>query len=172
MSRLRRTLVALLIASTALFAVGVRLERFESDTHVEPASTEAAETGAELEGAHSESGEEAGDSHTETAAEAEGKNERVLGVDLESTPVIVIAVVASLTLGGLTASGLGRLPGVVLAVAAIALAWAALDVREVVHQLDESHAGIALVAIGVAALHLAAAAVSARLSERARASPP
>jgi hypothetical protein len=167
-SRLRWALVALLVASTALLAVGASLERSEGDTHVEPASAEAAETGAEPEGAHSESGE----GHTEPAGEAEAENERVLGVDLESTPSIVIAVVAGLALAGLTTSRLGRLPGFLLAVAAIALAWAALDVREVVHQLDESHTGIALVAIGVAALHLAAAAVSGRLFQRARASPP
>ena len=47
-----------------------------------------------------------------------------------------------------------------LAVGVIALVWAVLDVREVVHQLDESRTGIALLAIGAALLHLAAAAVA------------
>lgn len=55
-----------------------------------------------------------------------------------------------------------------LAVAAIALAWAALDVREVVHQLDESNTGLVLIAIGIAILHAAAAGLAARLAARAR----
>jgi hypothetical protein len=40
------------------------------------------------------------------------------------------------------------------------LAFAALDVREVVHQLDEHARGLALLAGTVAALHLAAAAAA------------
>ena len=51
-----------------------------------------------------------------------------------------------------------------IAVALIAIAWAALDVREVVHQLDESRTGIAVIAIAVAVLHLARGA--ARRSHR------
>jgi hypothetical protein len=47
-------------------------------------------------------------------------------------------------------------------IAVIALAWAALDVRETVHQLDESHTGIAILAGVVAVLHLAAAAIARR----------
>jgi hypothetical protein len=45
-SRLRWTLVALLVVSTALFAVGVSAERSQSDTHVDSV-TQTAETGAE-----------------------------------------------------------------------------------------------------------------------------
>jgi hypothetical protein len=92
----------------------------------------------------------------------------VLGVDLESTPLIVLAVLAGLGLAALTATQLGRRRGFLLAVVAIALAWALLDLHEVVHQLDESRTGIALVAIAVAGLHLAAAVVSGRLVERPR----
>jgi hypothetical protein len=55
-----------------------------------------------------------------------------------------------------------------VAVAPIALAWAAFDVREVVHQLDESNTGVALLAMLIALLHLAATAVSGRLAERTR----
>ena len=43
----------------------------------------------------------------------------------------------------------------------IAVAWAALDVREVVHQFDESRSGIAV-------LHLTAAALAGVLAARAR----
>ena len=60
MSLLRWALVALLVASTALFAVGVIAERSDADTHGEPASAEAGEhrEGAvEPEGAHQEGAE-------------------------------------------------------------------------------------------------------------------
>src|SRR5256885_716382 len=59
MSPLRWTLVALLIASTALFAVGAIAERSSRDTHSEPAAAHAAETGSESGepgGAHGEGG--------------------------------------------------------------------------------------------------------------------
>ena len=177
MSRLRWTLVALLVASTALFAVGVSAERSDSDTHVEPATARHTESGAEPGSAHDETGEtgeaNAGEAHSEPAAgETDSEDERVLGVDLESAPLIVLAVLAGLTLAMLTATRFGRLRGFLLAVAAIALVWAVLDVREVVHQLDESRAGVALVALSVAVLHLAAAAVSGRLARRAEARTP
>jgi hypothetical protein len=60
----------------------------------------------------------------------------VLGVDLESTPLIALAVLAGLGLAAVTATRVGRLRGFLVTVAAIALVWALLDVREVVHQLD------------------------------------
>jgi hypothetical protein len=66
----------------------------------------------------------------------------------------------------LTATRLGRLRGFLLAVTVIALLWAALDVREVIHQLDESRTGIAVVAMTVAVLHVAAAVVSGRLARQ------
>ena len=175
MSPLRWTLVALLLASTALFAVGVIAERSTANEHSEPASTHIGESGeptGEPAGAHEEgegsSADEprhaegaAGETHTET-------NEAVLGVNVESTPLIVLAVIFGLALAALTASRLGRLPAVLLAVAVIALAWAALDVREVVHQLDESRTGIAIVAIVVTVLHLAAALLAGTMAMRAR----
>jgi hypothetical protein len=175
-SRLRWTLVALLVASTALFAVGVTAERSDSDTHVDVTTPQAEATGTEQEGAHDESGEsgetEAGEAHSETASgETDPEDERVLGVDLESTPLLVLAVLAGLGLAGLTATRLGRLRGFLLAVMAIALVWAVLDVREVVHQFDESRTGVALLAISVAVLHLAAA-VSGRLAQQTGAQAP
>jgi hypothetical protein len=45
--------------------------------------------------------------------------------------------------------------------------FAALDVREVVHQLDESKGGLALLAGVVAVCHLAAAAVAALMGRSA-----
>jgi hypothetical protein len=166
MSPRRWTLVALLVASTALFAVAVIVERSNSDTHTEPTSAHVGEAGEVPAGEHAEGGEghdetTAGDAHTAT-------NEAVLGVNIESTPLIVLAVIFGLALAALAAAPFGGLPAVLLAVALIALAWAALDVREVVHQLDESRTGIALLAIIVAVLHLATAQLAGRIAVRAR----
>jgi len=158
MSRLRWTLVALLVTSTALFAAGVIAERSDADTHAEPASVHT-ESVDQLEAAeHREAGEE----QAET-------DETLFGIDVESTPLVVLAVIAGLALAAVVATRLGTRPGVLAAIAVAALAWAALDAREAFHQLDESHTDIAVVAIVVALLHLAAAAVAARLAAQATA---
>jgi hypothetical protein len=157
MRRLRWALVALLVVSTALFAVGVLAERSDADENSEAPAVHAEEQG-EPDGAHAEQGEA-----RETSAES---NETLLGTDVESTPLVVLAVVLGLALAALAATRFGKVAGVLLAIALIALVWAALDVREVLHQADESRTGVALVAAGVASLHLATAAVAARLSSR------
>jgi hypothetical protein len=174
-SPLRWTLVALLVGSTALFAVAVIAEHSSTEPYTGPASAHVGESGeaagepanAHEEGEGSNAGEAghaegtAGETHTDT-------NEAVLGVDIESTPLIVLAVVFGLALAALAATRFGRLPAVLVAVAAVALAWAALDVREVVHQLDESRTGIAVVAIVVAVLHLAVALLAGAMAARER----
>jgi hypothetical protein len=151
-SPLRWILVALLVASTALFAVGVIAERSDAG---EPATV------------HSESADEG--AHADKNAAGDSR-EVVLGVDVESTPLVVVAVIVGLALAVLAATRLGELAGVLAAIALIALAWAALDVREVLHQADESRTAVALVAATVAALHLAVAPVAAlsRSAPRAR----
>jgi hypothetical protein len=145
MSRLRWTLVVLLAVSTLLFGAGVIAERSGTGTHVGSAASHAEE------GGHAE-------------AEGQAENERVLGVDVESTPLAVLAVLAGLGLAALAAGRAGRLRSFLLALVVIVLVWAALDIREVVHQLDESRTGVAALALAVAVLHLAAAAVSGRLA--------
>jgi hypothetical protein len=102
------------------------------------------------------------------AGRFDGTGERTVGVDLESTPIVALALVAGLGLAALTATRAGRLRAFLIAVALIAAAWAALDVREVVHQLEEARTDIALIAAAVAALHLAAAAVGGRLARSPR----
>jgi hypothetical protein len=178
MSPLRWTLVGLLVASTALFAVGVIAERSSTDTHTEPAAAHAAETGGETgepAAAHSEGGASeataSGDAgHVESATE-HAESERLLGVDVESTPLVVLAVLAGLALAAVAASRIGLRRGFLLAVVVIGLAGAALDIREVVHQRDESRTGVAVVAMAVAALHLTVAAISGRLATQPPATP-
>jgi hypothetical protein len=150
MTPLRRALIALLAVATILFAIGVTAERAAGHTESPAVHAE-------------EGGEESGAEPAETHA----TESRLLGVDVESTPAIALAVAAGLGLALLTATKLGRKRAFLLVIAAIALAWAALDVREVAHQIDESRTGIALVAGAVAALHLAAAFVAVQLSRRA-----
>jgi hypothetical protein len=148
---LRLTLIALLVVSTALFAAGAIAERSSrADEHAEPAVHESGES----------------------PAEAESAGERLLGIDTESTPLLVLAVIGGLALAALAATRRGRLASVLLAIAVIAVIWAALDAREAVHQLDEARTGIAAIAIVVAAGHLSAAAIAARLASRARRAGP
>jgi hypothetical protein len=115
-SPLRWTLVALLVASTALFAVGLIAERSSTDAHTEPASAHVGESGEAARGRTSAHEEREGSSAGE-AGHAEGaagethadRNEAVRGVDIESTPLIVLAVVLGLALAALAATRFGRL---------------------------------------------------------------
>ena len=167
---LRPLLVGLIVVATALFVVGVAIER---------GSGEAGHHGAAVatpSGAHDESaGEQAGrevagaESKGEAAgSEAGGESElRPLGIDVEAWPFVVLAAVVSLAL----ALGVWLRPGTrwLLALVAVAmLAFGVLDVREVFHQLDVDENGLAILAGGVAALHLAAALVAATMASRTR----
>jgi hypothetical protein len=166
----RRALVVVITAATVLLVVGVALER-DARTH------EALRTSGEVAPVRhaaqsgvfgSESGEtgESTENGTVSGAPPRGErvreesSERLLGVDPESTGVLLLAVVASLLL----AAAVWRTgtPGLLALVAVVMAAAAALDVREVVHQIGESRAGLTLLAALVAALHLAAAALAAR----------
>jgi hypothetical protein len=163
----RLVLVVLLVASTAAFVVGVSVERSSGDSHDEPSG--AAELSEPAESGEQHAEEEAEEEPSQTGAEArsdearaeadEDEDERVLGVDLEATPFVVLA--AALSLGLALAVWLRPGWGPLLApVAAAMVVFAALDVREVVHQLDEDNGGLAVLAGLVAALHVAAALVA------------
>jgi len=185
-------LVALILASTAAFVVGVLLERHQTnnesgETPAHRAAESGAPTGESREGSgsgeSSESGEsepttspKAGKATGETAAQRERgghveSSEKLLGVNPESTGLLTVAVVVSLLLAA-AVWWRGGSP-LVLGVVALALAaFAALDVREVVHQVNESRAGLALLAGVVAALHGAAALLAGRAAVAARGAPP
>ncbi len=169
----RSFLVGLIVAATATLVIGVVLERNAGETHPPEATApeskpapsgegEAApgvETGPKEE---TNGGEARGEAKAHVAEEASGSESdaRVLGVDLESRPFVILAALASL---GLAAAAWVR-PRWILLFVAIALAmlvFASLDVREVTHQLDENRDGLAILAGVVAALHLGAALVAA-----------
>jgi hypothetical protein len=199
----RRTVVALILAATVLFVVGIVLEKNTGEHHsdsiaqaAETAAEHAAESGGSAEatttksppakrqksaegtvgGAPSETqvehaGESAGENHGETGGEAHGESgndERVLGINYESTPLVILAVLASLGLAAVV--WIARSSWFLLLVAAVMLAFAVFDVAEVFHQVDRDEAGIAVLAGFVAALHLGAGLGSARLRREPAAS--
>src|SRR3954447_26626187 len=150
----RRTLVVLIAAATAALVVGVALER---DARTHEALRTSGETAPVRHAAQSGSGSEAGEtgqnteSGTVSGAPPRGErvreepSERLLGVDPESTGVLAIAVVVSLALAALVWRGAA--PWLLVLVALVMAAFAALDIREAVHQIDESRAGLTLLAL-------------------------
>jgi hypothetical protein len=157
---LRIFVTLLLVASAALFATGVAVER-----------------DSEHGGAHSalevdyvlvadEHAEHPGESAAQLASEKK-HGERVFGIEIESPALVAAAVAVSLLL----AAGLWLTGSVVapLALAAFALVAAIFDVREVLHQIDESRTNLTVIAAIVAALHLAVLAGALGLARRSRA---
>ncbi len=160
LSRSRSLLSILLILGAALFAIGVGLERRTVDSHT---TTEAAATATP----HTETGGETGvetsaatvaasASQSESAGESSG--ERVFGLKLESTALLIIAVAISFALAALTWRSNLRL--VVLAAAAFSAVFAIFDIAEAIHQGRSSRAGVATLAVIIAVVHLAAAALA------------
>lgn len=167
----RNVLIALLVVSAALFAVGVAVERSqpghsESREATERATAAAASAAGEAtnDGDAAAEGEErhAAEGTASEAAAAETSSEKVFGINPESTGLVVAAVVASLLL----AFGVWRFPRawqLLLLVALVCLAFAIFDIREAVHQAGEERAGLTVIAAIVAALHLGASGVASRM---------
>ena len=153
LTRMRWLLGVLLIAAAALFAVGVATE---GDHHDETVASVGS-------GEHNEANEEA--EHNERAEAAES-GETVFGLNLESTPLVVLAVVISAVLAVATWRTDHKL--VLLVTALFAAAFAALDVAEFSHQIKESATTIAVIAAVIAVMHAAAAL----LAEQRRAAAP
>lgn len=153
----RSLLGALVLAATVAFVVGTALERGSGET---PASRRAESRGSgHIEGV-AQTRAKGEDAHTQAA---HSRSElRALGVDLEAAPFVALAAAASIGL----ALAAWRLPSapVLLVLAPAMFAFAALDVREVAHQLAENSIGLALLAGAVAVLHVTAAAVAGRLA--------
>jgi hypothetical protein len=150
MSRL--VAVVLLVAGAGLFVLGTSLE---SGRHHDVAD----ETG----GSHTEGGQS--DEHGEGAATVLTENRTsaettILGIDRESTGLVVLAVAASLALAALLWLRPSRSVWAIAGLAA--LAFAVFDIAEVVHQLDESASGLATVAASVAAAHMGVTALATR----------
>ena len=138
---LRKVLVSLIVLSTVAFVVGAIVEHSSGEPAAEGSATKAP--------AHAQGGEGVEGS----GSEKPNGEETLFGTDPESTPLVVLAIVASLLLAaGCWFRAEWRWLLVVTALAMAALA--VLDLR--IHQLDESNDGLASVAGAVAALHVAA----------------
>jgi len=139
---------ALLIASAAAFATGAAIEHHTATT-AEQHMTPHAETGAE--GDHAP-GTEAAPKGQSPSEIAQHSSETLLGINPEATWLVVTAVAVSLLLAALIlTAGSPLFAGII---ALTMLAFTALDIRELTHQLNESHLGLAALAAAIAALHL------------------
>jgi hypothetical protein len=169
----RGTVIALILAATVLFVLGILLEKNSGEHHSESVAQasetpaeHAAESSGSSEGAPTESQRNTSAESPKHAAESEGEihnesDEKVLGINYESTPLVILAVIVSL--GMAAAVGLARAPWVFLLVAAAMIGFAVFDIAEVFHQIDRSEGGIAALAGLVAVLHLGAGLGSAQL---------
>lgn len=165
----RRIAAVLFLVTAALFAVGVAAE---DDTHtetgVESSDTAAEQPASESGDAHEDGAEEPGSDEGagdgveggEQGHDESSEEETVLGIDAESPVTVTLAVLASVAL----ATGLwftNRRPVAIAAVAVGAL-FALFDIAEVVHQLDESKNGLAMLAASIALGHGLAAGLAGR----------
>lgn len=154
----RGLLTALLIASAALLAIGVTLEKSAESEEAAAVTGEASESGeaghSEAEEGHFEETE--GDS---SVSHSESK-ETLLGIDTDSPLAVGAGVVLSLVLAGLALRSNNRI--VLVVVMLFALAFAIVDGKELFHQLDESRTALAMLAGVIAMLHLGAAALAGR----------
>ena len=165
LSRLRGALVLLLVGSACLFFVGSTIERHHR--HHESASAKPAavsgsesrsETGSESGSTTSGEGAKPAEQHTETASGEAGA--RILGINTESLTLSIVAVVASVLLAiGVWIGVWPRL--VLLAVIGFGLVFAAGDIREVIHQANESNGGLVATAAVLIVLHLLVSALAA-----------
>ena len=145
--RLARIAAVLLTVTAALFAIGVIAEANRA-------------TNNESSEIHVESGNESGEtSGSATAAAGPSEaTETVLGIDVESPATASVAVVASLALaGGLWFT---RRRAITLGTALFAALFAAFDIAEIAHQINESCTGLAVLAAPVTLGHAAAAVVA------------
>ena len=167
--RMAATLVLLL--ATVVFVTGISAERSLAGEAAEGRSGESsAVTGAEAPAEeasedHEEDEETEGEGEEaladEAAAphdEANEASEEILGINPESTGAIAAAVVLSLVLAA--ALWFWGTPAVLIVAAVFALLFAALDLREVAHQLSEARSGLAVIALLAAVLHVGVAVIA------------
>lgn len=162
MTPLRGALILLLVGSAILFLVGSTIERNHRH-HETTAAKETTTSGGESGGETGGEGSKPSATHAEAGQSEAGV--KILGVNTESLGLSIVAVVLSLLLA---AAVLARVWArmVLLAVAAFALVFAAGDGRELVHQLDDSNAGLASVAGLLIGLHLIVALLAVVLLAR------
>jgi hypothetical protein len=154
--RLPVVAAALLVAATVVFVVGTTLERSQARTG-QHRGTGTVERPAGESAGHSESGATEGQSTatTEKHASSGEPGEKLLGVNPESAGLTVVVAAVSLLLAVLLVAR--PRAGLLVAVAVVGLAFAAVDVREGIHQANESNTGLLATALVTGLLHLGVA---------------
>jgi hypothetical protein len=156
-------LALLLVGSGLLFAIGSTVERHQR--HVEHPAATSSEEGSQRGESSGESNSGESPAHVETRHPESGAT--LFGVNTESLALTVVAFVASLLLA--IAVWLGRWQRLtLLAVAGFGLVFAAGDIRELVHQVNESNGALATIAAILVGLHLTVAALALALFPRRR----
>ena len=151
-------LIGVLFAiATILFVWGSFAERsghHETKSHATP-NAEQASNGESAKQRASETG------NTGSATEANGETEyRPLGINLESTPLVLAAAAISLLVAALVA--FRPSPATLFTVAILGAGFTALELVEVVHQADQNQIGLLILALAAGILHAAAALLAAR----------
>jgi len=183
--RLRAAMATLLVASALLFGVGILVEQGSGATPGTPGETTTPSEGSpapHVEASGGEGGEagEAGESHpasTEPTGavggeadeapgthEASGSSELILGINPEAPAMVWLAIILSLLAAWFVWRDGRRV--VIGAGIAIALAFGALDLLEVRHQLSDGTIVVGGIAAAVAGAHLAAAALGGLILRR------
>ncbi len=144
-----------LLLGAGLFAVGTALER-SGDGHQEPG----------IESPNEEGGEGHAAEDVPSQEEANGSEERIFGIDRESGPLVALGIAISVVLA--VSVVLTRSAAALGIAVAFAVTFAAFDLAEVVHQLDESRGGLAALAALIAVLHVGAVAAGAIALTRER----
>ena len=150
-ARLRSILIGLILASGALFVVGVLLERADESTG-HGAAAEASGESAEAQAA-------------ETAGEVAHSEGTVFGIGPDSPLLVIGAVLVSLALAAVVLRKAGGGAGLA-AVAAVCIVFAAFDFREGAHQAEVERTGVLVIALVVGVGHLLAAGYAGLLSRR------
>jgi len=177
---LRSALLTMIAMATVASVIGTTIERNSGESHRAEKAGETAqhEGGTESGRAEGEAGE-AARGKTKTALQPEEHHSELtpLGIDIEAVPFVALAALASIALAAAAWLRPRAIPLLVV-IAVAMLAFAALDIQEVVHQSDEARTGLAILAGFVAALHLGVAALAtlmiraARDPARTRPAPP
>lgn len=139
-------------------------EENDSDQHADADASSKPTAATPERSRDSDAGAKGGDADGGTEHRPGEHSENLLGVNPESAPLTGTAVALSALLAlALLISGSPLLAaGTALAMAAFTV----LDIREVIHQVDESRSGLAVLASAVAVLHGLAAVATLALARR------
>ena len=170
-NRLALLVALLLVSSTALYAAGTAIEHHQRAKHQEHSAVvslaKSSETSAEKKAKGESSGKSSGEtkpaesaSSTVASGESAGEtnSEKIAGVDPESWPLVGLVIAISL----LVAAGVYWRRGRWLAAAVgFGVLFAAGDIRELIHQVQESRTTVASIAGVLIGFHLLIAGAAA-----------